>query len=291
MSEPRKRRRRDQRRDHPPPMRLQRRDIHVVEAVYQCRILRQDQIQALFFSSKSTAQYRLERLYDHEFLDRRFLPVAAEGGGRSPTLYVLDKRGAELLRRERGYDELKWSATQNDFKTDFLEHTLAINAVRISVMLACRSLGYTLLEWRSESDLKADYDRVRVRDGSGKEKQVAVLPDSYFAIGVGQRKYPFVLELDRGTMTLKRFQQKIQAYLAYHQTGGYERRFGSKSIRVLTVTLSERRLANLKHVSEEAGASRWFWFARLSELTPQSIFSLSVWQVAGEEQPQPLIGM
>ncbi|MCA9910134.1 MAG: replication-relaxation family protein, partial [Anaerolineae bacterium] len=82
-------------------MRLTDRDKDIIEAVYRYRILRQDQIQRLFFGTAAAAQRVLVRLYDHTFLERKFLPVYE---GRSPTLYVLDKRGAELLRAERGYE-------------------------------------------------------------------------------------------------------------------------------------------------------------------------------------------
>src|SRR5687768_11770657 len=100
-----KKRRRDKRHENPSPMRLQERDIDLIEAVHYHRVLKQEHLQALFFGSKATAQARLEKLYDHGFLERKFLPVAV-GSGRSPTLYILDRRGAELLRAERGYEEL-----------------------------------------------------------------------------------------------------------------------------------------------------------------------------------------
>jgi len=37
-------------------------------------------------------QRRLERLYDHGYLERKFLPVVI-GEGRSPTLYIVDRKG------------------------------------------------------------------------------------------------------------------------------------------------------------------------------------------------------
>src|SRR5579859_5119675 len=85
----------------PPPMRLMPRDVEIVRAVGEYRMLRQDQIQRLFFGSKSTAQYRLSHLYQHGFLDRHFLPVQ---GGWSPTFYTLAKRGVEVLHVEYGTD-------------------------------------------------------------------------------------------------------------------------------------------------------------------------------------------
>jgi hypothetical protein len=171
-------------------------------------------------------------------------------------------------------------------KPDFLEHALAINDVRIAVTLACRQPGFQVLEWHSETQLKQDYDRVRLR---GRRQPVPVVPDSYFALDTPRGKAHFFLELDRGTMTTKRFRGKVEAYLEYYKSGGYEKRYGTRSLRVLTVTLSEARLSNLKAVTEEAGGGGWFWFAELSQLKAKTVLTAPVWRVAGREGQQPLV--
>lgn len=81
---------RNRRAASPPPMRLTARDLALVQMVAALRIARQDQLQALFFGSRSTAQSRLSPLYQHGFLARHFLPVYV---GWSPALYTLDSRG------------------------------------------------------------------------------------------------------------------------------------------------------------------------------------------------------
>jgi hypothetical protein len=280
-------RRRDRRAETPKRMQLTERDIAIVEGVHRFRVLRQDQIQRLFFGprNKSGAQRRLERLYDHGFLERRFLPVSV---GRSPTLYVLDRKGVELLRVARGYDELVWYGSSKQLKTDFLEHTLAINEVMVTVTLACRQLGYVLETWLTENQLKAQIDRVTVTAG-GRRESVPVVPDSFFTVLAHQRRYPFFLELDRGTMTLARFKTKVQGYVAYYRSGAYEQRYGLRSMRVLTVTLGEGRLTNLKAATEEAGGREWFWFALLGDLSPETVLSAPVWWVATRDDRAPLI--
>jgi hypothetical protein len=119
-------------------MRLTQRDFEILNAVADYRILRQDQIQQLFFGSKSTAQYRLSRLYQHGFLARHFLPVYA---GWSPTLYSLDKRGLALLKSASGSTHIQLWNSENSH--EFLSHTLAITDVRIALTLACRAAAYT----------------------------------------------------------------------------------------------------------------------------------------------------
>jgi hypothetical protein len=287
-----KKRKRYERVADPTPMRLTERDIDVVEAVNRYRVLKQEQIQSLYFGSQATAKFRLAKLYDHGYLERKFLPVML-GEGRSPTLYVLDKKGADLLRVERGYDELMWYSSSKDLKTEFLEHTIAINEVMVAVTLAARQEGFILEKWAGENDLKADYDYVTIRTASGKRERVPVLPDSYFSLIAHNRRHHFFLELDRGTMTLDRFKTKVRAYMAYHESGGYEKRYGTKSLRVLTVIAAkssgEKRIKNLKMASEQVGGKHRFWFATANLLIPKTILIVPVWQVASELYPRILI--
>jgi hypothetical protein len=237
---------------------------------------------------QSTAQYRLEKLYDHACLERVFLPVML-GEGRSPTLYILDRRGGELLKAERGYDVV-WHQSSKELSTIFLHHSLAMNDVMVAVSAACRNLGYELERWITESEIKADYDRVSVKTASGKLQQVAVLPDSFFAVIARGRRYPFCLELDRGTMQVDRFKDKIRAYRTYHQSGKYEARFKVKSIRVLTVISTksqagERRLKSLKQATEEVGGEDWFWFATLTQVKPETALSALFGEERGTAKP------
>ena len=89
---------------HAVPMRLTERDKQVVKMVNDYRLVRQDQIQRLWFPSRNTAQRRLRLLWEHGYVRRRFLPV--QGGiQNSPILYELDRRGVELLRTEFQYEE------------------------------------------------------------------------------------------------------------------------------------------------------------------------------------------
>jgi len=283
------RRKRNKRDDNPPTMILTERDKRIVEAVYQCRVLRQDQIHTLFFgASKAASQRRLALLYHHGFLTRVFLTVRASYM-LSPALYMLDRRGAELLRSELGYDDITWTSKSHDVGQPFLEHTLAINDLRVSVTLACRTQGHTLLEWRSEADLKGSYDRVTIHERNGSNQIVSLIPDSFFVIQTSRGKAPFFVEVDRGTETTGRFQDKIRAYQAYVQTGAYEKRYGYKSVRVLTVAFSQKRLESLKTVTGEIGGKERYWFALHSEITPRSVFEKPIWVSGGSMEQMALL--
>ena len=289
MTDGHRRKKRHVRDSQPEPMVLTERDKQIIEAVYSYRCLRQDQIHSLFFSgSTSTSQRRLMLLYHHAYLNRVFLTSRASVQF-SPVAYVLDKLGAEILRSEFGYSIDNLHSLPGQAGQQFLAHTLAVNDVRVSITLACRHQGCSILTWKGESELKADYDRVQISGKNGRRVSVSLIPDSFFILSTPLGRAHFFLELDRGQMGLDRFRGKIEAYRAYVQHGAYTRRYGAKTVRVLSVTLSEARLRNLQRTTETAGGRERFWFGILSELTPENILSGQVWSIAGHDEKFPLI--
>lgn len=125
-------------------MRLTDRDVRIVIAVYRYRLLSSQQIEALFFPStgskphsrRSACQRRLQLLYHHGFLERIPRPLFL-GEGRSPFVYALDSRGADLVAQRKDVDraDLDWKPKDNKVGGNFVEHTLAINDVRVVVNL------------------------------------------------------------------------------------------------------------------------------------------------------------
>ena len=275
---------------NPPRMRLTERDKQVVQAVNDFRVMRQDQVQRLFFPSRNTTQTRLWRLWQHRYLRREFLPVIG-GIQTSPVLYVLDRRGAELLRNELGYDNesLRWSRSQR-FTHQFLEHTLGLAEIRLAVTLSCRRHNYPLKTWMDERALKADYDKVQVN-----RRLVAVLPDAYFVIEVPAGELHFFLEYDRGVENLRYFKRKMAAYVSYYRSGKCEARYGTNRVRALAVNeggrtgVGRRRLANLKRVTEEVGGQLRFRFGSLADVVSEDVLSAAIWQVAGSAELTPLM--
>lgn len=275
--------RRDRRPTNPRAMRETERDAEIVRLVYDYRLLSQTQLQRLLRKSRSTVQQSLMRLYHHRYLERVFLPIAY--GGSSPTVYILDTRGMELLQR-MGVEDFT-GVPSKGLSGVFLEHSLAMNDFRISVTHACERLGWWVPQWQTENEIKSDYDRVTVRTRS-KVLIVPIVPDSYFTIEIpGRGVSHFFLELDRATMTLKRFRAKIAGYVEYYKQGMYEHRFGAKGFRVLSVVDAPgtARVENLtKDSATVPGIGRRFWFAHLPDLTPESVLTNPVWHVASQPE-------
>lgn len=270
-------------------MRETARDREIVKLVYDYRMLSQRQLERVLGKARSTTQQALVRLYHHQYLDRVFMPVAPMGS--SPTLYVLGRRGNDVLRQMGVTDFTGVPGT--DLSPMFLEHTLAINDFRIAVQLSCEMHGWDVVEWKTENEIKADYDRVQVRDPRGRTQTIPVVPDSYFVIEIpGRGQARFFIELDRGTMSLERFRHKVQGYVAYYKSGLYNQRYEGKGFRVLTVVDTPGRI-RMRNLVEQAGLvpgiGRRFWFGHLPDLQPETVLHQPVWTVAGDGEGYSLI--
>lgn len=278
-----KRNRRDRRPSHPRSMRETVRDRHIVKLVYDYRILSQEQVERALGKSRSTVQQSLIRLYHHQYLERVFLPISYFGS--SPTLYILGRRGIELLQR-MGIDDFT-GVPSKDLSVLFLAHTLAINEFRLAITQAARVLDWSIPAWRTENEIKAGYDHVSIQTASGRVERVPVVPDSYFVVDIPDRgTAPCLLELDRGSMTVKKFRTKVLGYVAYYRNGGYEKRYHSPAFRVLTVVdgVGKGRLASL--LTETAGVpgiGRRFWFTHIKDVTTHNPLIDPIWQIAGAD--------
>ena len=294
MTNLKKRQPRHQRRAVPKRMVLTDRDVAVVEAVFRGGALTQKQIELLFFSSPDTAGYRLERLHDNGFLARKFLFVQP-GEGRSPTFYMMDRKGMELLREAKGH-ERKWYPTSLDVSDSYLRHCQIINNVWAAVGAASRTLGFTVEHWYTEREIKASYDHVGIRTARNELKSVAVVPDSVFSVIAYNYRFWFALEADRGSEVGSTWRDKVRAYNAWMDSGKFEARYHDKRLRVITVVRTRysglKRLANLKQVTEDEGGAKRFWFAPFEGIDlsrPESVFEDYVWQIATEDQPDRLL--
>jgi hypothetical protein len=281
-------------------MRLTARDAALVLAVYGYRALTTPQVEKLFFSNgrkkteraklNTRCQRRLQLLYQHGYLTRDEQPQKLSEG-RKPYVYWLGKKGAQLVERLLDEEMLDWRASGNKISTLFLEHLLATNGVRISIVLATKKHDFSIITWLDDRSLKRQQmtDVVVLRGPNGKSQRAAVVPDGYFVLDDGEHLYHHFLETDLSTVTGSASQwgrrdwvRRVSAYLEYYRSGKYQERYGTKSLRVLTVTTSEKRLATLKAATEAAGGKSRFWFTTFEQVRQYDILSEAIWQKAGE---------
>lgn len=125
--------------------------------------------------------------------------------------------------------------------------------------------------------------------------RIPVAPDGFFGLQDAQgRRAHFAIEADRGTMSLKRFTLKLQAYAAWRREKQQEAKWGIKNFRVLTVTTSATRRRNLVEAAAAAEDvcrdARMFLFAAEDDLplsSPESVFT-KIWTMTGSGEEQAL---
>jgi hypothetical protein len=270
-------------------MQLTARDVRVLNAVCDMRFLTREQIQQIVFSP-STASWckrRLALLYHNAYLDRIYVP-SLNTFGSTKAIYTLASRGAGVVARDRKLEvrELDWRPGHNDRELYFMRHTLAINDFRIALMLAAQERGLALA-WSDERALRRREMKDYVEDPKHRGRRLTVVPDGYFTLEGEGHASAFAVEMDRATVEEKPFKEKVRAYGEWKLGGAYERRYSTKSLRVLWVVAHQSRdstrLERIKRWTEAEGGRSLFWFAMLDELTPATILESDVWQKAGSE--------
>jgi hypothetical protein len=53
--------------------------------------------------------------------------------------------------------------------------------------------------------------------------------------------------------------------------------------------VANRRLANLKRATEEAGGRHRFWFSNLAKIAHEDVLSAAIWKVAGSSELFPIL--
>lgn len=288
------------RREELPPFRLTKRDHQVLLATYKYRALTPQQFSDLLFvpaqllhtpPPSSRALHRFKLLYQYGFLERHELPqIISEG--RKPFVYRLAAGGAELvaLLQEVPIEELDFrpNETLGDL---FLDHLIATNEVIIACHRSAQRHGFTIEKMLDDKTLKSyQKDTVTLTSTSGHKQTAAVVPDGYLHLKAGAHHYHQFLEVDLQTVTgrsmtwgRRTWARKVITYLEYYRSGKYHERYHTKSMRVLTVTTGEKRLENLKKITEESGGESRFWFASLPQVQNADVLVDPIWQVANRD--------
>jgi hypothetical protein len=194
----------------PRPFQLQPRDIEILYEVLRHRFLQPRHVHALFGGSAANLAVRLRLLWQHHYLER---PKAVR-----PTrilteelVYGLGKAGARML--EHYYPELRighldWTETpKKQIGLPYIDHQLGIATFMVVLKLAGDQNGVRL-HWKGHH---ADRFRIDVPGEPG-----VVRPDAHFALEVPDAGVAHhFLEMDRGSVSLKRMEERYLQYLAF----------------------------------------------------------------------------
>lgn len=264
---------------------LMPRDLELLAHLGRFRRLTAEQIRVVVpFGSVQTASYRLQRLWQHAYVERDFWPVIVGG---APAIYRLGPLGQRALAAHRGEDAIASALLSGSQERLFLEHTLAVNDALIAFVVAARLAGLQLVWSIPAKPLD------RLPDPMNPGTKVPVVPDAEVVCETAGRKRQLFLEVDRGTEPSSRFGAKARGYLAYLASGNFQRRFQLERFRLLVVTPGTTRRDNLERAVREtvtkAAASldhppeallRYVGYALADDIRPESVFG-EIWLCDG----------
>jgi hypothetical protein len=274
------------------PIVLTERDVQILVAIHQHGFLTTELVELAFFpppsgsrsSASSKAYERVRDLWLWGYLERVELPVARVLGGRRPFLYSLGLQGVPYVEARMGTAVLPVQPRRLD-RLDhvFVDHDLNAAALWANVRAELCDRGGCRWLWLGERELRAR--RMRVRNG---EYWLPFLPDGYFEV-----TYPSgdvqcaVVEVDMGTLTLRRFARKIQAFELVLEDGVFQRHLKRDDFEVLVLTQSRRRLEALRHVAGRAVPNERhgdYYLSTFAEaLVPSTFAEATWWDLDGEE--------
>ena len=257
-----------------PGARLTERDLTLLTALGELRVLTTAQVHRLLFSSEQTALRRLRRLENGGFVRRQ------RTGAVPHRLVTLTPRGAAAA-----------GCTGNGngaYRPMFLEHLLGANDFWIALAQACAASDTELTGFLTDVAVAGGQPRIQpkraLRDALGVPG--AHIPDGAFGLRRGSRSALFFFELDRGTEVIgnraRGLGRIITSYLQALTGQGYRTLAGPLGIsetlrgfRVLIVTSSQARIANVRRLwgatAREQSVSRFIWLAPSTVLTEGDI--------------------
>jgi len=274
---------------------LTEQDVELLQLAFEYRILRLDHLAALTGRPYRRLSRRLLKLLERRYLRRLKLAVT------EPLLYYLSPAGSAVLV-ERGLaprEALARRVREGELSALFLKHEQMVVDLHVALALATRNGPLRLSGWQEGKRL---WDRVAVRGAAGRGV-LPVRPDGFFTLEdsrrpEGRNRRHFFLEADRSSTTHERFQVKIAAYWHYLRGGHHIARYGIKSFRVVTVTLTPDRARGLCEAAASAvppEARDRFLFASLEDFSlakPEPILApvfitARDWRAASDAQLMP----
>lgn len=254
----------------------------LLAALAEREYLAAHQLGALVGQTVDTLGPVLERLVR----DRHVRTLTGASGSRA---YAIALRGARLLAELTGDEPVPVGRARS---SAILDHELLKNDLAVVLQLLDAQGVIELLRWETARDQLADAVHfMRGRRG----ERVALVADARAVIATPNGPSSLLVEIDMGTVSLARMRTKYEGYAAWWRGGGPERRFGTKSLRVLTIAKHEARMARLRAAAAEAvgsDAHGLLWFASADVLdadAPDKLLAARFWTARPEDGPQRLL--
>ncbi len=163
---------------------------------------------------------------------------------------ALTRFGARALSAAMGLHVEGRTPAQLRRATQKRGHDVCVGELALAVFTLAKD-GFIDLVGVETDDRRLTMSVTHAEPGEAPE-QVTLRPDAYLAARSGMGTVGFLVEVDRGTVSLKTMQRRYAGYFAWQRDGGAFRDFGIKGIRVLTVVPTEARLRALHDAGLEA---------------------------------------
>ena len=170
----------------------------------------------------------------------------------------LTRKGARYLAELTGTEA---PSIRGPRATTMLAHELMVNDLAVVAKLLDDRGLLKLLGFETSRDVLAD--AVRVIRGKTSER-IALVADARVDLATPKGPTSLLVEIDMGTVSLARMRKRYEGYAAWWRVGGPERRFGTRSLRLVTIANHKERAARLRQVAAEvadSGSRGLFWFA------------------------------
>jgi hypothetical protein len=203
--------------------------------------------------------------------------------------FALTRRGAMLLARSSGARALRVPSPRKSLY--MLAHELARNELGVVLEILDRDGKLRLLRWETARTRIGDSVTIVV---GGHPLRVPLVADALAVFEISGKPDALLVEIDMGTVSIPRMRTKYAGYLAWWREGGPERRFGLRSLRVLTIVPNENRLSRLREAAVQANdgkASGMFWFGEQKQVDvghPERLVGPDWTTTAGNDVPAAL---
>jgi hypothetical protein len=182
-------------------------------------------------------------------------------------VFALTRRGAVELARATGADPgaVPSSTRKTCSRTGmFMDHALAISAFAVSLARALAADGAPARLDRWEGDPERLAASIYLMKGPGAPERQPLVADGFAALSSARGPEGLLVEIDRGTERPGYLGAKYRGYLEWWKSGGPQRRFNVKALRILTVAPDAKRTERLIAACREATAGTaagLYWFA------------------------------
>lgn len=275
--------------------------------VYHVHLVTAEQLCRLHYSpgTINAVKARLKTLVNEGYLQADTIPSKRL---RAPYYYTLGAKGMKYLEGLGQEKHPAWRASKGVEKGAlFVEHTLELNDVLISAALLHRAdPRYHLHSFLHERTLRRQPYKATWRQGA-QSQTFTIIPDAFLDLRLRlptsrYRRWPLLVEHDRGTEGQQHFKQRIRAYITLFKSEAYRELFGVQVLSVVFTTFQgverveemcawTRQELEATHEPVEIG-TLFFFSAPPRPIVPEQMWLGPVWRLPYDDYPEsrPLIG-